>query len=303
MSTAFGTKGGWKEWVAYRDGTLRDPYGWLTLVESVWLSDQPQKLENFPGTWSAQGNTVTAVFESADQSASDAGAPESADEGDKAKKKSKGKSKAKKKEPELKVYREGQLVEGPLVIEVDPEGSDRTLRDETGREAEVTYRFTGPVVRIRDPRAKCLEDYLERGSLDRYGFRKEWVLRGRLLPYDEPEEIEVGTAIPGATSKLRAWARADFALPEDEQPISLVVTGSGPDSSAVIFYDETNGDTTPGWREAQAAIDGETVVVDFNRASIFPSHMTPHGTCPKPPEENRILRRVEAGEKTFNETT
>ena len=299
MSTAFGTKGGWKEWVAYRDGTLQDPYGWLSLVEREWLDGEPKKLKNFPGSWSADGNTVTVVFDKPEEG-------EQPDEGDSAnqlgekKNKSKGK---KKKKPEAKVYREGQLVEGPLVIEVGPEGSDRTLRDETGREAEVAYRFTGPMVRIRDPRAERLEKYLQRGSLDRYGFRKEWVLRGRLLPFDEPKEIEVDTAVPGQKSKLKAWARADFALPGDEEPISLVVTGTGPDSASIIFYDDTNGDTTPQWRETPAAVDGETVVVDFNRASILPSHMTPHGTCPRPPEENRISRRVEAGEKTFKETT
>lgn len=263
MSGAFGTKQGWAEWVQERDESQKDPYGWLSLVELVWLDEMPKKLANFPGLWSADGNTVTAVF--------------------------------KKGQP--KVYRDGERVKGEFQVDVVPGGeSDRSLRDETGREIEIAYRFDGPCVRVRDPHAKRLEEY---EGLDRYDFDPQWVLLGRLVPYEAVREIEVPSAIDGHMHKLNTWARADLALPENKETLSLVVTGEGPEDSSVFFYDETNGDTTPGWRAAHAAIDGETVVVDFNRATIFPAHMSPYGTCPQAPVENRIARRVEAGEKTF----
>ena len=260
MGGAFGTKEDWQAWVKQRDASLKEPYGWLSLVELDWLDETPKDLENFPGKWSADGTTITAVFD----------------------------------EDDLKVYRDGSLVGSPLTIEVTPGESDRSLRDETGREIEVMYRYWSPAVRVRDPKARRLEEF---EGVDRYDFNKTWVLRGRLLPFDGVRQVAVPTAIEGGTSKLDTWATADFALPGDDEPISLIVTGDGPEGSSVFFYDDTNGDTTPGWRAAHAVIDGETVVVDFNRATLFPAHMSPFGTCPKPPEGNRIPRRVEAGEK------
>ena len=50
-------------------------------------------------------------------------------------------------------------------------------------------------------------------------------------------------------------------------------------------------------RSNALVVDGETVVIDFNRATIFPAHMSPYGTCPKAPADNRIKARVKAGEK------
>lgn len=261
MAGSVGSKYGWDQWKAERESELRDPYGWLSLVELTWLGAEPAALDHFPGLWSHQGNTVTF-------------APV---------------------EGEPKVYREGTQVTEPLQMEVGPGISDRTLRDQDGREIEVMYRFWGPAIRVRDPKAKRLENFK---GMDIYDFDPQWILRGRLLPYDEPREITVGSAIDGGNQTLDAWADAEVLLPDD-QSFTLIVTGDSPDSSRVLFFDQTNGDTTPGWRAVQAVIDGETVVLDTNRAQIFPAHLSPFGTCPMPPESNRIPLRVEAGEKIF----
>lgn len=259
MLEGYGTKEGWQRWAAERDESLRDPYGWLSLVELEWLDQTPRKLSSFPGTWSAQGNTVTAEF----------GAEEP------------------------KVYRDGQQVESPLTIEVAKGQSDRSLRDESGREIEVIYRFWGPCVRVRDPQASRLENYQ---GLDRYDFDPAWVLRGRLLPYDQVRQVEVEAAVEGGSHILPTWADAELALPGDEDTVTLVVSGEGPEGDPrVLFFDE--GMTQ--WRAVSVAIDGGTVVADLNRATLFPAHLSPFGTCPKPPEGNRIPRVVEAGEKPF----
>lgn len=261
MGESVGSKNGWKQWQNDREGALRDPYGWLSLVELEWLNDSPRSLAHFPGKWSADGNTVTF-------------APVPG---------------------EPLVYRDGQLIDAPLQIEVGPGISDRSLRDENGREIEVMYRFWGPAIRVRDPHAKRLEQF---EGLDRYDFDPRWVLRGRILPYEEPRHLTVGSAVEGGTQDATAWADAEVVLPGGEAG-TLMLMGEGPDSSSVWFYDQTNDDTTPGWRSAPTVVDGETVVIDMNRAQIFPAHLSPFGTCPRPPEENRIPARVEAGEKTF----
>ncbi len=266
MTAPFGTKAGWNEWKEERDSGLRDPYSWLSLVELEWLDEDPRELNHFPGSWFAKDDKVTVIAPSSSES------------------------------PQL--FRDGTLIEKSATIDVVRGESDRSISDSDGREIEVAYRFWGPCVRVRDPHAKRLELFEQSGGLDRYDFDPSWVLRGRIIPRGAVEEIEVGSAIEGGTQIMPTWANAELALPGDGT-VTLMLRGEGPEESSVVFHDHTNGDTTPGWRYAPAVIDGETVVVDFNRASIFPAHLSPFGTCPKPPEGNRIDMRVEAGEKTF----
>lgn len=259
MAHAFGTKRAWKDWRAERDASLKDPYGWFSLVELTWLSEEPRELENFPGLWSASedGQTITVEV------------PDGAH-----------------------VYRDGEEVSGTVQVEVAPGVVDRSLKDDRGREVEVMYRFGKPGVRVRDPQSPALaDDY----RVARYKFAPEWVVRGRLRRFPEPHDVVVDAAVPEGQHTLSAWAEAEVALPKD-RTARLVLTGT-PEDANVIFHDKTNGDTTAGWRAAPAAIDGETVVIDFNRAVIFPAHISPYGTCPKPPTGNVVQARVKAGEK------
>ncbi len=259
MSYSFGTKNSWAAWRAGREEGLRGHYGWLSPVELEWIGQAPLALNNFPGTWQADGNEVTLTL------------------------------------PEGEVVFVDEVeTAGPVTLTVPPSAH---IYDRAGRQAEVMYRFTGPCVRVRDPRAKALEDF---AGMVCYGFDPKWVLRGRVLPYPEVRQVTVDTAVPGQQSELGVWADVEVALP-DEAVQRLQVVGDGPENSAVIFTDKTNGKTTAAWRSAPVAIDGETVVLDLNRAAMFPAHLTPFGTCPQAPEGNHIPRKVKAGEKRVRE--
>lgn len=265
MNSSIGTKRGWDQWCLQREATLRDPYGWLSLIGLDWLEEKDKSLATFPGRWSAVNGTATFVPV--------AGEPA--------------------------VYQEGALVDSPLTFSLVAGSSDRSLRDANGREIEVMLRFGRPCVRVRDPRADLLVGFQ---GVDRFAFDPTWVLRGRVRPYSQVKTLEVGSAVEGSSHQQQAWADADLALPDGEV-LSVILTGSSPGSSSVPFFDLTSGESTPGWRNAPAVIDGETVVVDFNRSTIYPAHMTPFGTCPKPPESNVVPLRVEAGEKGLTERT
>lgn len=260
MAHAFGTAEAWEEWREGRDASLHEPYGWFSLVELTWLDETPRELEHFPGLWSASedGQTITVAL------------------------------------PEGEcLYRDGNEVTGSVEVTVAPGVTDRSLRDARGREIEVMYRFGRPGIRVRDPHAPALaNDH----RIARYKFSTKWVLRGRMRPFTQTKEIVVDAAVEGGQHTLTAWGEAEVALPNDET-VRLTVTGDGPQSSRVMFSDCTSGDTTAEWRSAPIAVDGETVVIDFNRATIFPAHMSPYGTCPKPPKENFIDAKVRAGEK------
>lgn len=260
MAHAFGTAEAWEDWRRNRDGSLHDPYGWFSLVELTWLDGSPRELSHFPGLWSASedGQTITVQIRDGER-----------------------------------LYRDGQEVTGTVDVSVAPGVTDRTLRDQDGREIEVMYRFGQPGIRVRDPHSPSLaHDH----RIARYKFSPKWVLRGRVTPYPEPVEVTVDAAVPGAHHTISTWGRAEVALPSGKA-VTLTLTGSGPEDSSVMFRDRTSGDATVEWRSAPVAIDGQTVVIDFNRATIFPAHMSPYGTCPKPPEENFIDAKVKAGEK------
>lgn len=71
----------------------------------------------------------------------------------------------------------------------------------------------------------------------------------------------------------------------------------------LIFGDATNGRRTYGggrflYTEPPAA-DG-SVVVDFNLAYNPPCVFSPFATCPLPPPQNRLARRIEAGEMAWH---
>ncbi len=262
MDQLVGTKEGQEKWQRERENALREPYGWLSLVELKWLGEERQLLEHFPGFWSASGNSVKFVPKVSDPL----------------------------------VFRDGVAVDCPVVIEVGPGISDRSMRDENGREIEVMYRFWGPAVRVRDPQAPRLKQFTH---LDRFDFDEDWVLSGDVHQYEEPISITVDSAVEGGTQTVNVWAEAEIVLPTGRET-TVILTGDGPESSSVMFFDETNGDTTPGWRTVKAEVDGEDLILDMNRAQIFPAHLSPFGTCPQPPEDNRIPMRVEAGEKKFS---
>lgn len=264
MAEAWGSVRGWSEWRAEREASLQDPLGWLALVELVWLDESPRLLTNFPGKWSAEDPELLKVdFPTGPL-------------------------------PE----REGAPIENPLAVELRPGDCHRLLTDKKGREVEVFNRFGRIGVRVRDP--KKARSLAQKVTIDTYEYDPKWVVRGRLLPFQEPQTITVGAAVPWGSHEVKTWAKAQVVLP-GEQVVDLAVLGEDAQSSSVWFHDATNGDTTSQWRAAPVMIDGETVVIDFNRAQIFPAHMSDFGTCPRPPEGNRLDVRVKAGEKKVSE--
>ncbi len=68
-----------------------------------------------------------------------------------------------------------------------------------------------------------------------------------------------------------------------------------------IFGDLTNGVETYGAGRFVYGELGEDdmVALDFNKSYNPPCVFTPFATCPLPPPENRLLLRIEAGEKSY----
>ena len=268
----------WQTWHQERCATLRDPHGWLSLTGLEWLTDEPTRLERFPGTWHVDGLTVTANFDPADGvTRASADAETSPDSGD--------------AEPDADDAAAAGAAQTPepvptVTISLEPGGSDVSLETPDGRRAEVASRLGQVCVRTRDPHSPVLAGFTETAT---YDYDADWVVSGSYAPYAEPQPVAVQTAQPGRTGALTAQGEAELL------GTKVVITGD--DSPALIFHDRTNGDTTARWRAAPAVIDGETITVDFNRSANFPAFFTPYGTCPQPPVGNQLDVAVEAGER------
>ena len=112
--------------------------------------------------------------------------------------------------------------------------------------------------------------------------------------------MTVGAAVDGLEHVYDAVGRIEFEL--NGTALSLTAfPGYGSGRLTVLFTDATSGVTT--YRAVRAlSVDkpsnGDSVLLDFNRAMNLPCAHTELATCPLPPAENRIPIAIEAGEKT-----
>lgn len=107
------------------------------------------------------------------------------------------------------------------------------------------------------------------------------------------------------TGRLREQVRIGHVtvpLPAGDKQLA-VFQGAGDNPRGrlwVPFADATNGDATykAGRYVDLRRRDGDSVVVDFNRAYNPTCVYNPEYACPMPPKENRIDAPIPAGEKT-----
>lgn len=260
----------WEAFRAEREETLAAEYGWLSLTSLTWLGHAPTTLPDFPGLWSLEAQTGNGGVRVLASFPADA-----------------------------HVTREGEAVRTSVRIDVARGASDISLACGHLR-AEVAQRGAGACVRVRDPHAPTRTAFR---SVPTWDFDPSWICPAEVTWDSAPSPLRVPSALAELTVRITRLGHAVVTLPNGTHA-TLVVTEMG-EGAGVIFYDETNGCDSSPWRaaplrdarEAGVGEDGAWVL-DFTRATAFPAHFTPYGTCPTPPTENVIPMRVEAGEKS-----
>jgi uncharacterized protein (DUF1684 family) len=123
-------------------------------------------------------------------------------------------------------------------------------------------------------------------------------INARYVAYDKPKEIEIVNII-GDVSKQESPGYVVFALKGKEYRLEPVSEGK---QLFFIFRDLTSGKTTyPAGRFLYADVpQGDTVVLDFNKAINPPCAFTSFATCPLPPPQNHLKVAIEAGEQTYH---
>ncbi|MDF1571980.1 MAG: DUF1684 domain-containing protein [Bacteroidales bacterium] len=151
-------------------------------------------------------------------------------------------------------------------------------------------------IRLRDlehPRIKELD------HIPYYPFNKEYVVEAELMEFDTARTVEVPTVIEGFNEYYNAPGELVFRIGGKRQTLLPFKSGNG---FFLIVGDATNGmETYGGGRFLYTEmIDGNKVIIDFNKATNPPCAFSPFATCPLPPLENILDVKIPAGEKAVH---
>lgn len=252
-------------WRAAREGRLRDPDGWLTLIGLHWLVPGENRLGSAPdndlvirsahipahaGTLVLSGETVT--------------------------------------------LRRAGLADEDLAADVT--GEPTILRFGPVH-AHVIRRDDRFALRVRDRESPALAAF---GGMDYFPIDAAWRVEGRLEPARPGETLEIVDVTGGVSHEATPGS---VTFQHDGATWRVQALPGGEDGSLwLVFADGTSGRSTYGggrflYTQPPAA-DG-SVLVDFNLAYNPPCVFSPYATCPLPPAQNRLALPIEAGERSY----
>ncbi|GAA3219600.1 DUF1684 domain-containing protein [Actinocorallia longicatena] len=254
----------WRTWHREHEERLADPHGFLAVTGLHWLSEEPRRFPDAPGTWTTGPDGVAVVLAEGEELVVDGAAIHGE-------------------------HRFGPIPERGGVLAV---WGDAVI--------EVAKRGGNDIVRPRHPGHPLRTGF--RGT-PAYEPDARWAVPGRYIAFPEPRPTTVGAAVEGLQHVYDAPGRIEFEL-DGRRLSLTAFNGHAPGTLSVLFTDETSGVTTYAANRAlqiDAPGPGGEVVVDFNRAANLPCAYTDFATCPLPPAENRLPVVVEAGEKIPHE--
>jgi uncharacterized protein (DUF1684 family) len=251
---------GWADWRRQHEAALADAHGFLAITSLNWLTAEPQRFTDAPGTWRTGPGGVTVELGEAE---------------------------------ELVIG--GTRVGGSYAFGPIPErgGVNAVAGDAV---IEVARRGGHDIVRPRHPGHPLRVRF---AGVPAYEPDRRWVIQARFVPFAEPRPTTVGSVAEGLQHVYDAPGYVEFER-DGERLRLTAFNGHAPGSLSILFTDATSGVTTyPANRSLQVtALDADgTVTLDFNRAVNLPCAYTEFATCPLPPAENHLAIAVEAGEK------
>ena len=262
------------DWWAMRDERLRDPDGWLTLVDLHWLA---------PGENPFGSDPANAVVLTGESVPAVAGSLLVED----------GSVRLVAASPALTAGGH-PISEAPLA---DDATGEPTVIDVADLRMYVIRRGERLGLRVRDRGSPALAAFQ---GMDHFPIDKAWRLHARLEPAAADATIEI-VDVTGQVSRDPTPGHVVFEV--DGTTWHLAALAGDDDGSVwLVFGDATNGQETYGggrFLYSEPVKDDGSVVIDFNLAYNPPCVFSPHATCPLPPAENRLPIRIEAGERSF----
>ncbi|HXF02954.1 MAG TPA: DUF1684 domain-containing protein [Arthrobacter sp.] len=255
----------WLRFRDHRNRALAVEHGWLTLTSLQWLPAEPAPLDQVTGLWSANGRASAGGHATLTAGADDG----------------------------LYFMETGELVVGTFTATLGNEESLLWVR-RGSIAVELAARGDRYAIRTRDNDSPVQTDF---EAVPVFDYNPDLVVAGRFDAYDQPRTLPIATSNPDVPGVITAVGTVSFEL--DGTRHTLVAEPEKLGALSLNFHDDTNGATTAGWRSVATRRPGPdgTVLIDFNRATNFPSAFTDFGTCPMPVDGNVIVAPVEAGER------
>ncbi|MFB9863634.1 DUF1684 domain-containing protein [Rufibacter immobilis] len=178
---------------------------------------------------------------------------------------------------------------------------DLFFNDESYNQAVLKFRESKDLT-FRSVTRSPLPDSVRRAfnKLDYYAPARDFEISADFQAQESAEPV----AMPMTTGTKEPYyvkGKATFELEGQTHTLTLFQkAGATSDSLFIPFTDQTNGfETYGGGRYLDAIPNGQTIVLDFNKAYNPFCAYNPQFACPMPPAENRLKVKIPAGEKTF----
>lgn len=151
-------------------------------------------------------------------------------------------------------------------------------------------------VRLRDLDSDARKKFTH---IERFPVNENWKINAL---YDAPiskKTIPIHDVI-GNTTETTFGGTLTFEIKGIKYKLDATLEGD--DDLFIVFADYTNGIKTYGagrFLYAKKPQDGNTVILDFNKAYNPPCAFTDFATCPLPPDQNKLPFEVLAGELKY----
>jgi uncharacterized protein (DUF1684 family) len=195
----------------------------------------------------------------------------------------------------VEVTQNGKPVQS-LDLQPDVSG-EPTILDLGDLRFNVIEREGRYAIRLRDRQHPARFDF---PGIESYPIDPEWRVEARFEVHDPPKKIPIPNVL-GTVNQETSWGAVVFEVDGETQRVDALAE-PGAKRLFLIFGDQTTGRETYGggrYLYADAPDSEGKVVVDFNKAYNPPCAFTDFATCPLPPRQNRLVVRIEAGEKKF----
>ncbi len=259
------------QWRAERLERLRGPAGYLNLAGLYWLEDGAVTIGS-----SASNDIVfpaTAAAHVGDLEVTSEGVLLTVAEG-------------------VEVYSDGTKVSSILIAD------DTTATPVTISHASIAWiiikRDNRFALRLRDFEHPAIAAF---PPIEYYPIDPKLRVAATLKRFVTPKVLQVDTVIVGLGWQPESPGVVEFEL--DGQLLQLEAYASG-DELFFVFGDRTSGrETYPAGRFLYADVpaEGETTVLDFNRAYNPPCAFNDFATCPVASPQNRLPIAIVAGER------
>ncbi len=150
-------------------------------------------------------------------------------------------------------------------------------------------------VRMRDFESDALKNFTH---IERFPVDEKWKITAVYEAPEKDKTIPINDVI-GLTTETPFGGTLRFEI--DGTTFQLDATLEG-NELFIVFADKTTGNETYGGGRFLYAVkpsEGNTVILDFNKAYNPPCCFTNFATCPLPPAQNRLAIQISAGEKTY----